>query len=139
MNRSRDPRLHPKWYVLTLCVTSVTLTPQQSVSEPVAAGPQKCDGCGKTVYPLERVGASGKVFHKGCFRCCVCNNVLKQIDYAHLDGKFYWYAFDPTYYSSSFANFLVYFFLPCCSVTHFEQLFKMNGNYRTAFEGQATN
>jgi hypothetical protein len=34
---------------------------------------------------------TGKVFHKNCFKCSVCKCVLKVIDYAHLDGIFYWY------------------------------------------------
>jgi len=51
--------------------------------------PGKCCLCAKTVYPAERLAANGKVFHKMCFRCLVCNKVLLLSAYAHLDGKFY--------------------------------------------------
>lgn len=73
---------------------------------------EKCVACGKTAYPLERAVASGKVFHKNCFKCSVCKCVLKVIDYAHLDGIFY------------------------CQ-THFQQLFLMNGDYKSGFNKAA--
>ena len=47
----------------------------------------KCHICGKTVYQSDRLGASGKVFHKACFRCNGsplkpnCNKKLAQNDY----------------------------------------------------------
>jgi hypothetical protein len=31
----------------------------------------KCHICAKTVYAMEFIGASGKAFHKNCFRCKV--------------------------------------------------------------------
>ena len=49
----------------------------------------KCHICTKTVYAMEFMGASGKAFHKNCFRCKVCNGKLKQDTYATVnDGLF---------------------------------------------------
>lgn len=50
---------------------------------------QKCHKCGKTVYPMEFVGASDKAFHKNCFRCKTCNCVLKPNDYCNAKDEFY--------------------------------------------------
>jgi len=57
-------------------------------------GNQKCHMCSKTVYQNERVVASDKPFHKSCFRCKVCNTVLKTTDFCTVDDKF----FCPTHY-----------------------------------------
>lgn len=49
----------------------------------------ECHICGKTVYPMEFIGASDKAFHKRCFRCATCNKMLSQNDYAvGRDGAF---------------------------------------------------
>ncbi|EDQ85435.1 uncharacterized protein MONBRDRAFT_11965 [Monosiga brevicollis MX1] len=51
---------------------------------------QKCHVCGKTVYPMEFVGAAGKAFHKMCFRCEVCKTTLKATNYCCTDdSRFY--------------------------------------------------
>jgi hypothetical protein len=51
---------------------------------------QKCHICEKTVYPMEFVGAAGKAFHKNCFRCTVCQTILKATNYCCTDdSKFY--------------------------------------------------
>ena len=42
---------------------------------------KKCDVCGKTVYQMEFVGASGRALHKNCFRCKTCNGKLKADSY----------------------------------------------------------
>ena len=68
-----------------------------------------CAKCGKTVYPLERVGvAEGVVFHKSCFRCAKCNKVLSIGGYAALEGIYY------------------------CK-PHYTQMFKEKGNYDEGF------
>jgi len=41
----------------------------------------KCFICTKTVYAMEFVGASGKAFHKNCFRCKTCSGKLKADSY----------------------------------------------------------
>ena len=42
----------------------------------------KCTICSKRVYQAEYVGASGKPYHKLCFRCFDCKKPLKQSEYA---------------------------------------------------------
>ena len=49
----------------------------------------KCHICTKTVYAMEFVGASGKAFHKNCFRCTVCTGKLRPDTYATMDDTFY--------------------------------------------------
>jgi len=73
----------------------------------------KCHECGKTVYPQEMLkedNSQGEklVFHKSCFRCKHCNNVLKIGSFASLNGEFY------------------------CK-PHFKQLFQSKGNYSEGF------
>jgi len=46
----------------------------------------KCEKCSKTIYQAEYVGASGKGYHKKCFRCKSCNK--------QLDGSNYFVAHD---------------------------------------------
>jgi len=36
----------------------------------------KCDGCGKTAYPVESVKIQDLCFHKKCFKCCECKCAL---------------------------------------------------------------
>jgi len=71
----------------------------------------KCEVCGKTAYSQESVKADNHTFHKSCFRCCQCNNVLKLGNYASLKGKYY------------------------CK-PHFKQLFRLRGNYDEGFGGE---
>ncbi|EDO50008.1 predicted protein [Nematostella vectensis] len=74
-----------------------------------SAPPQeKCEVCNKTVYPMERLAADKKVYHKFCFKCNECNNTLRLGNYAALQGKVY------------------------CK-PHFKQLFKVKGNYDEGF------
>jgi len=68
----------------------------------------KCLVCQKTVYPMDKISADGKDFHKTCFRCKECHKVLSLGNYAALQGVFY------------------------CK-PHFKQLFKMKGNYDEGF------
>ena len=65
---------------------------------------EKCSVCEKTVYPLEKIEADGKKYHKTCFKCEQCKKTLSLGTYAALQGKFY------------------------CK-PHFKQLFKLKGNY----------
>jgi hypothetical protein len=88
---------------------------------------------------------TGKVFHKNCFKCSVCKCVLKVIDYAHLDGIFYWY---PSHRLCALARACRAHYSPpppgvsCApsitlSQTHFQQLFLMNGDYKSGFNKAA--
>jgi len=78
-------------------------TPVSSPSEK-----QKCAACNKTVYLTERIATDTEVFHKMCFKCCHCSQVIKLGNYASLEGKYY------------------------CK-PHFKQLFAKKGNYHEGF------
>mmetsp|Transcript_93308 Transcript_93308/g.194719 ORF Transcript_93308/g.194719 Transcript_93308/m.194719 type:complete len:154 (+) Transcript_93308:185-646(+) len=78
---------------------------------PALSGENKCKGCGKTAYAMERINVEGEVFHPGCFKCAHCDGKLSL-------GKFS-KSPDHKYY---------------CKV-HFEQLFKVRGRY--SLSGQA--
>lgn len=69
---------------------------------------EKCESCNKTVYPMEKLSADKKVFHKTCFKCTECKSTLRLGNYAALQGKLY------------------------CK-PHFKQLFKAKGNYDEGF------
>ncbi|KAL6068022.1 LIM zinc-binding domain-containing protein [Balamuthia mandrillaris] len=69
---------------------------------------ERCIVCDKAVYFSDKLQADGKVFHKACFRCTECKNVLKLGSYASLEGKYY------------------------CK-PHFKQLFALKGNYAEGF------
>lgn len=71
-------------------------------------GTPNCYVCNKKVYPVERMDADKKTFHKGCLRCAHCNCALKLGNYAALQGNYY------------------------CK-PHFKQLFKLKGNYDSGF------
>ena len=68
-----------------------------------------CSMCSKTVYPMEKITADDKIFHKTCLRCLHCNKVLSLGNYAALNGGFY------------------------CK-PHFKQLFALKGNYSDGFK-----
>ncbi|XP_042009245.1 LIM domain-containing protein PLIM2b-like [Salvia splendens] len=69
----------------------------------------KCPACGKTVYPLEKIGLEGESFHKSCFKCAHGGCALTHSSYAALDGILY------------------------CK-HHFQQLFLEKGNYQHVIE-----
>jgi len=69
---------------------------------------EKCSVCDKTAYFADKISVNDKIFHKACFRCEHCKNVLKLGSFASLDGR--------------------YFCKP-----HFKQLFGSNGNYNEGF------
>jgi DNA-directed RNA polymerase subunit RPC12/RpoP len=64
----------------------------------------KCAKCEKTVYAMEAVSALNKTFHKACFRCKHCDNVISLKSFAAIDGE------------------------PYCK-PHYMALFKSKGNY----------
>ena len=57
---------------------------------------------------MEKLDADGKVYHKGCFKCCQCKKTIGLGGYASLEGQIY------------------------CK-PHFKQLFKLKGNYIIKF------
>eukprot|EP01097_Dermamoeba_algensis_P002256 TRINITY_DN1900_c0_g1_i2.p2 TRINITY_DN1900_c0_g1~~TRINITY_DN1900_c0_g1_i2.p2 ORF type:complete len:112 (+),score=25.81 TRINITY_DN1900_c0_g1_i2:103-438(+) len=74
----------------------------------MSGGGDRCIVCAKRAYATEILKADEKVFHKTCFRCAHCNNLLKLGSYASLEGKYY------------------------CK-PHFKQLFALKGNYSEGF------
>jgi len=70
----------------------------------------KCATCGKTVYDLEMLRACEKCYHKACFRCKKCDNVVSLKGFAMIDGD------------------------PYCK-PHYLEIFKSKGNYATFKEG----
>ncbi|KAL2911512.1 hypothetical protein HK105_209043 [Polyrhizophydium stewartii] len=67
-----------------------------------------CAVCTKVVYPMEKLTADNKIFHKTCLRCNHCQKVLSLGNYAAIDGTFF------------------------CK-PHFKQLFALKGNYTDGF------
>eukprot|EP01117_Protostelium_nocturnum_P013895 TRINITY_DN5232_c0_g2_i1.p1 TRINITY_DN5232_c0_g2~~TRINITY_DN5232_c0_g2_i1.p1 ORF type:complete len:184 (-),score=43.42 TRINITY_DN5232_c0_g2_i1:171-722(-) len=49
----------------------------------------KCAVCNKTAYPLESVVAIEKHFHKGCFKCAVCQCTLNLKNFKGFEGQVY--------------------------------------------------
>jgi len=49
----------------------------------------KCAKCEKTVYALEAVTALNKTFHKTCFRCKHCDNVISLKSFSAIEGEPY--------------------------------------------------
>ncbi|XP_072290484.1 F-actin-monooxygenase mical2b isoform X4 [Eucyclogobius newberryi] len=58
---------------------------------PALGGSDTCHFCSKRVYVMERLSADGHFFHRDCFRCHVCNCVLRMgtHTYDSQEGKFY--------------------------------------------------
>ncbi|XP_055011269.1 F-actin-monooxygenase mical2b isoform X3 [Boleophthalmus pectinirostris] len=58
---------------------------------PTLGGSDTCHFCSKRVYVMERLSADGHFFHRDCFRCDVCNCVLRlgTHTYDSREGKFY--------------------------------------------------
>eukprot|EP00123_Amoebidium_parasiticum_P008032 comp18534_c0_seq1/m.19966 comp18534_c0_seq1/g.19966 ORF comp18534_c0_seq1/g.19966 comp18534_c0_seq1/m.19966 type:complete len:137 (-) comp18534_c0_seq1:233-643(-) len=72
---------------------------------------EKCDICTKTVYPMEKITAEGKIWHKNCLKCAKCDKILSLGTYAAAGDKMY------------------------CK-PHFKELFKLKGNYDEGFGGE---
>ena len=67
-----------------------------------------CKVCDKVVYPMDKLVADDKIYHKTCLRCGHCKKVLQLGNYAALNNVFY------------------------CK-PHFKQLFAVKGNYTDGF------
>jgi len=72
----------------------------------------KCVKCDQTVYDLEKISELGKIYHKGCFRCKHCDNVLSIKGFAAIEGE------------------------PYCK-PHYLELFKSKGNYAAISGGSS--
>jgi hypothetical protein len=73
---------------------ATTSTPAAAAPKPATAGSpakpafggggEKCEGCGKRVYPNEKLAAQNKAWHKQCYKCAECSSVLTvNTGYAH--------------------------------------------------------
>ncbi|KAG6588715.1 LIM domain-containing protein WLIM1, partial [Cucurbita argyrosperma subsp. sororia] len=49
----------------------------------------KCSGCTKTVYPLEKVTVNGMAYHKSCFKCSHGGCTISPSNYIAHEGKLY--------------------------------------------------
>jgi len=91
---------------MTLDTLVRTPTPNQGDNAPRK---DVCLICTKVVYPMDKVAADDKIFHKTCLRCGHCKKVLSLGNYAALNNVFY------------------------CK-PHFKQLFALKGNYSDGFK-----
>ncbi|XP_059150627.1 cysteine and glycine-rich protein 2-like isoform X2 [Physella acuta] len=49
----------------------------------------KCPKCGKAVYAAEEKVAGGHKFHKGCFKCNMCNKFLESTNVSEHNSELY--------------------------------------------------
>jgi len=75
-------------------------------SNPPAKGSNKCNSCGKTVYPAEALQAMNVVWHKGCFKCQQegCGITLNLKTFKGHEGKIYCSKHVPTYKATPINN-----------------------------------
>ncbi|XP_039146130.1 LIM domain-containing protein WLIM1 [Dioscorea cayenensis subsp. rotundata] len=59
------------------------------VSSSFAGTREKCVGCKKTVYPIERVTVNGTCYHKSCFKCSHGGCVISPSNYIAHEGRLY--------------------------------------------------
>ncbi|XP_058733527.1 LIM domain-containing protein WLIM1-like [Vicia villosa] len=59
------------------------------ISRYFAGTQEKCVGCHKTVYPIEKVNVDGKSYHKGCFRCTHGGCLMSLSNYVAHENLFY--------------------------------------------------
>ncbi|OVA05879.1 zinc finger protein [Macleaya cordata] len=84
---------------------------QNKVATMFAGTRDKCLGCKKTVYPIEKVAVDGSIYHRTCFKCTHGGCVISPSNYIAHEGKLY------------------------CKHHHI-QLFKEKGNY-SQLEGES--
>ncbi|XP_073105710.1 LIM domain-containing protein WLIM1 isoform X1 [Elaeis guineensis] len=74
-------------------VDTETFTEQKTaanrVSSQFAGTREKCFGCKKTVYPIERVTVNGTAYHKSCFKCTHGGCVISPSNYIAHEGRLY--------------------------------------------------
>nr|XP_011457843.1 PREDICTED: LIM domain-containing protein WLIM1-like isoform X1 [Fragaria vesca subsp. vesca]XP_011457844.1 PREDICTED: LIM domain-containing protein WLIM1-like isoform X1 [Fragaria vesca subsp. vesca]XP_011457845.1 PREDICTED: LIM domain-containing protein WLIM1-like isoform X1 [Fragaria vesca subsp. vesca]XP_011457846.1 PREDICTED: LIM domain-containing protein WLIM1-like isoform X1 [Fragaria vesca subsp. vesca]XP_011457847.1 PREDICTED: LIM domain-containing protein WLIM1-like isoform X1 [Frag len=89
----------------------------KAVSSLFGGTKDKCVGCEKTVYPIEKVSVNGTAYHRRCFKCTHGGCTISPSNYIAHEGKLY------------------------CKHHHI-QLFKEKGNYsqlENEREKQSTN
>ncbi|KAE8716718.1 Pollen-specific protein SF3 [Hibiscus syriacus] len=50
---------------------------------------EKCVGCSKTVYPIEKVTVDGTSYHRSCFKCSHGGCTISPSNYIAHEGKLY--------------------------------------------------
>uniref|UniRef100_A0A9I9DHV3 LIM zinc-binding domain-containing protein n=1 Tax=Cucumis melo TaxID=3656 RepID=A0A9I9DHV3_CUCME len=61
----------------------------KSVSNMFGGTRDKCSGCTKTVYPIEKVTVNGTAYHKSCFKCSHGGCTISPSNYIAHEGKLY--------------------------------------------------
>ncbi|XP_022952743.1 LIM domain-containing protein WLIM1-like [Cucurbita moschata] len=61
----------------------------KSVSSMFGGTRDKCAGCIKTVYPIEKVTVNGTAYHKSCFKCSHGGCTISPSNYIAHEGKLY--------------------------------------------------
>jgi LIM domain len=69
-------------------VSPVLLFFVSSWNSKIMANP-KCESCNKTVYPLEKIPAGNKFYHKWCFKCTECQAKLDLKNFKAVSDKVY--------------------------------------------------
>ncbi|KAK4375081.1 hypothetical protein RND71_005758 [Anisodus tanguticus] len=59
------------------------------VSSLFAGTRDKCVGCTKTVYPIEKVSVNGTAYHKACFKCTHGGCTISPSNYIAHEGRLY--------------------------------------------------
>ncbi|KAJ6345715.1 hypothetical protein OIU78_008384 [Salix suchowensis] len=59
------------------------------VSNLFAGTREKCVGCNKTVYPIEKVTVNGTPYHRSCFKCTHGGCTISPSNYIAHEGKLY--------------------------------------------------
>ena len=59
------------------------------VSGMFAGTREKCVGCAKTVYPIEKVSVNGAAYHKGCFKCSYGGCTISPSNYIAHEGTLF--------------------------------------------------
>ncbi|KAL0963804.1 hypothetical protein UPYG_G00313790 [Umbra pygmaea] len=91
-------REHHMWFRIKRRLFSLTRVPKSEL----------CTACRRRVYPMESLLVDRKKFHKSCFCCEHCRNILSLGHYVSLHGHLY-------------------------CLPHYKQLFKSKGNYDNGF------
>ncbi|OWM79161.1 hypothetical protein CDL15_Pgr003332 [Punica granatum] len=61
----------------------------KDVSNMFAGTRDKCMGCTKTVYPIEKVTVNGTPYHRSCFKCTHGGCTISPSNYIAHEGKLY--------------------------------------------------
>ncbi|MQM03486.1 hypothetical protein Taro_036265 [Colocasia esculenta] len=61
----------------------------KQVSNLFAGTRDKCAGCQKTVYPIEKVTVNGTAYHRSCFKCTHGGCTISPSNYIAHEGKLY--------------------------------------------------